>query len=140
MTCCEFPDISPFTHRLCRLREKYVARRVVMVARKASSFIHASIRTCREVESWAMAGTRPAESNRTRARTSSGDRARRSAASLPIRDIVPTDRQPCVIECRLHVGDREMAEVKNAGRQHSIGSRLHRTREIVDDPCPTARN
>ena len=46
-TCCEFPDVSPFTHSLCRLREKYVARRVVMVARKASSFIHASIRTCR---------------------------------------------------------------------------------------------
>ena len=33
-----------------------------------------------------------------------------------------------------------MAEVKNAGRQHSVSSRLHRTREIVDDPRPTARN
>ena len=53
---------------------------------------------------------------------------------------MPTDRQPCAIECRFHVGDREMAEVKNAGRQHSVGSRLHRTREIVDDPRPTARN
>ena len=55
-------------------------------------------------------------------------------------DIVPTDRQPCAVECRFHVGDRELAEVKNACRQHSVGSRLNRTREIVDDPRPTARN